>query len=314
MQIVNPLSKYSAPDPCIVWDNQTNFYYLLFTNDNKVVIRRSKKLASICDGESLEVYNINPEDRLFGNFWAPEMHKSDNGKWYIYTSGSIKPNEPWGQKRLFVLESKSEDPFDGFSFKKILDDDLFAIDPTILNHDGKWSICYSEVSKEKGQVLVLRELINPWTFGEKRAELAWAELEWERVNLKVNEGPFFIRSLDKKRLFLIYSGNGCWSDDYSLGVIEFMGGDIFDAKQWKKSDTPLLYKGNNVFGPGHATFFNSPDGAEIWCAYHALKNSNPTCKPIARYLHLQRVDFDSEGYPIMGKTIGATPQPPPSGE
>ena len=57
------------------------------------------------------------------------MHKAPIGKWYIYTSGSITPGD--GQKRLFVMESLTADPFDAFIIKCKHYDDLFAIEPTI---------------------------------------------------------------------------------------------------------------------------------------------------------------------------------------
>ena len=123
--------------------------------------------------------------------------------------------------------------------------------------------------------------------------------------------------LFRKRLFIIYSGNGCWHDDYALGVLEFTGGDggdLCDAKNWKKHAEPILVKGNGVFGPGHASFFRSPDGTEFWCAYHALAKSNPSNKPTTRWLNVQKVSFDETGYPVMGDAIGAAEQKSPSGE
>ncbi len=222
----------------------------------------------------------------------------------------LKPGNPWGPKRLFILESKTSDPFDGFVYKGKPAPDLFAIDPTVLTwKDGKQYICYSQV--KNGQILVIREMENPWTFGKREAEIAHAELPWELLDQKINEGAFFVRSPDGKRLFIIYSANGCWCDDYALGVLEFTGGDLCDAKNWKKHPKPLLVKGNGAFGPGHATFFHSPDGRELWCAYHALRASNPERKPATRWLNFQKVDFDETGYPVMGVCNGSGPHPAP---
>ena len=173
---------------------------------------------------------------------------------------------------------------------------------------------HSEVKRDWGQVLVVREMTNPWTFGERQAEVAHAELPWERVNMNINEGAFFVRSPDGRRLFIIYSGNGCWHEDYALGILEVTGGDLCRAENWKKHPKQLLVKGNGVFGPGHASFFRSPDGTELWCAYHGLADSNPSGKPAKRWLNLQRVNFDGAGFPVMGKAIGAAKQSAPSGE
>lgn len=78
----------------------------------------------------------------------------------------------------------------------------------------------------------------------------------------INEGAYFIESGD--RLFIIYSGNGCWSDDYVLGLIEYTGGDFLSADSWVKDSVPFMVKGNGNYGPGHATFFYSPDRTELW--------------------------------------------------
>lgn len=313
----NPLSgdKYTA-DPCIVWDDVTQYYYLLCTHSKEVQIRRSKTLVGIRETKPFTAYRSSAKDGIHGNIWAPEMHKAPNGKWYVYTSGSVAPGNPWGRKRLFVIESKTHDPFDGFVFKGSPDPDLFAIDPTVLTlSSGRQYICYSKVVHEKNasQVLVFRELVNPWTFGPREIEIARPKFKWELVQGNINEGAFFIRSPDDKRVFCVYSGNGCFCDDYALGVVEFTGGDFFSAGNWKKHPEPILFKGNGMFGPGHASFFRSPDATELWCAYHALGKSNPSCKPVHRMLCVQKVGFTAEGYPVMGKAVGKAVQKLPAG-
>ena len=73
--------------------------------------------------------------------------------------------------------------------------------------------------------------------------------------------------------------------------------------------------GNEVYGPGHTSFFRSSDGIEVWCVYHGMMISNDAVAPTERYLNIQKVEFDSTGYPVMGEPIGYdTPIDPPSGE
>lgn len=307
----NPIAGPQAPDPFIMWDGAAQCYYHLHTEGWRLELYRAKRVQDILVSDHKTVYVTNAADRVFGHIWAPEMHKASNGKWYIYTSGGINPSR--SQKRLFIMESKTSDPFDGFVFKGMPEPDTPAIDPTVMTWtDGRQYICYSRLGK--GQVLVIREMSSPWTFGERAAEIAHAELPWECRYSRINEGPFFVRSPDGKRLFIVYSGNGCWHDDYSLGVLEFSGGDLCDAANWKKHPKQLLVKGNGVFGPGHASFFRSPDGKELWCAYHGFVNSNPSNTQIKRWLNLQKVSFDESGYPVMGVAIGSVEQCPPSGE
>ena len=159
------------------------------------------------------------------------------------------------------MQSKTEDPFDGFEFGSKPDRAIFAIDPTSIVIDGKQYICYSRVNEKGIQVLDIREMSDPLTFTESVAEISQPSFSWELAegytgNNAINEGAFFVQK--GKRLFIVYSANGCWSDDYCLGVLEYLGGEICDAKNWKKSEKPLFLKGNGVYGVGHASFFYSP--------------------------------------------------------
>ncbi len=316
----NPISAFSAPDPFITFDKVTGYYYALFTRGVKLELFRSRNVSKVVtDGDSKIIYIPNGEkDGIFGDIWAPEMHRGSNGKWYIYTSGRIQ-SEP-GPKRIFIMEGPSEDPFEGeWVFRGMPFPDVFSIDPTIFTaSDGTQYICSSRVDPVQGQVLDICDLVNPYTPGENYATIACAELCWELVEpytgyLAIVEGAFFLEK--NGRIFIIYSANGCWSDNYCLGVLEHMGGSLCDKSNWKKHEKPLFSFGNGVFGPGHASFFTSPDGKEVWCAYHGMKEHNENATIAPRFLNVQKIDFNSEGFPVMGEPIGYnTDIIPPSGE
>ena len=148
--------------------------------------------------------------------------------------------------------------------------------------------------------------------------IAKAELEWELIEpytgeAAILEGGFFLEN--NGRLFLIYSANGWKTQHYALGVLELVGDDICDPDSWIKHPEPLLVYGNGVYGPGHASFFRSPDGSEVWCAYHAMQEPNEALVWVPRLVNVQKVEFDSTGYPVMGQPVGSeTPIAPPSGE
>jgi len=311
------LADFDTPDPFMTYDTTSGYYYCLFTRHDRLEIFRSRHAGQIIsDGDSKVIYRPDGlRDGIWGMIWAPEMHRGINGKWYIYTSGLYDP-DLW-PKRLFIMESEGEDPFGEWHFKCKPAPDLYAIDPTVLTHtDGKQYICYSKVDGQ--QLLEIRELLNPYTFGERAAVIAKAEYAWELMppyvgTDAINEGAFFVRH--GERLFIIYSANGAFTAHYCLGVLEYVGGDLCEASSWKKHDQPLFTYGNGVYAPGHASFFTSPDGKELWCAYHAVKEYTEKLVETPRYLHLQRVEFDESGYPVMGLPIGCkTDLVPPSGE
>ena len=167
----NPISPFSAPDPFMTYDPVTGFYYSLFTRGKKLELFRSRHAAEICtNGDSQIIYEPNGErDGIWGDIWAPEMHKAPNGKWYIYTSGR-KDKEP-SAKRLFIMEALTDDPFGAWRFKCKPTPDVFSIDPTVYTAaNGQQFICYSRV--ERGQVLDICALENPWTLGAKRAMIS----------------------------------------------------------------------------------------------------------------------------------------------
>ena len=160
--------------------------------------------------------------------------------------------------------------------------------------------------------------MNPYTYGTNWATIARAELDWELVPPYVGrhaivEGAFFLER--EGRLFIIYSANGCWSDHYCLGVLEHTGGSLTDAANWKKHEKPFFVYGNGLYGPGHASFFRSPDGSEVWCAYHGMKEHNETCTGAPRFFNIQRIDFDETGYPLPTLPTGYEVElEPPKGE
>ena len=314
----NPLSQNNFSDPFITYDKKTGYYYFIASCQcNKLTMYRSRRAGELLrDNDSRVVYECGSEG-IFGPMWAPEMYKFGD-RWYIYTSC----REEWNdnlfaiRKQPLILKSKTEDPFDGFELGSKPDPSIFAIDPSCAMIDGKQYICYSEVVDAQ-QVLVIREMSDPITFTDNKAEIARATLEWELAEgyreYPINEGAYFLQK--GKRLYIIYSANGCWSDDYCLGVLEHMGGEICDAKNWIKHPEPLFFKGNGIYGVGHASFFSSPDGSEIWCAYHCLLRSNPERVEMDRHTCIQKISFDENDYPVMGAPIGINKElESPSGE
>lgn len=313
----NPISPYDAPDPFMTYDPETEYYYAIFTQGNRLELFRSKQAANVLtDRDSKVIYRADGSDGVWGDIWAPEMHRGPDGLWYIYTSGRITKGD--GEKRVFIVGSLTSDPFGEWEYKRKPAADVFSIDPTVYTApDGTQYMCYSRVDSEYGQVLDIAKMKSPITIYEATT-IAKAELEWELVapyvgNLAILEGAFFLEN--NGRLFIIYSANGCWSNHYALGVLEYVGGDMCSPDSWEKHPEPLLTYGNGVYGPGHATFFRSPDGSEVWCAYHGMRQSNDTVTPAYRYFNIQKVEFDETGYPVMGQPVGyETPITPPSGE
>ncbi len=298
---VNPLAKdMTTPDPCIVFNPKDGYYYGIHTADKSLRMYRSKTVADMfCRSESRIIYQASDADGTYGYLWAPEIHIID-GVWYIYTSTHEKDTKNF--KHVICLRAKGEDPFMGFELAAHINPDLYAIDPTVYQNkaSGELYICFSAVL-DNCQRLCIQRLLSPTEPVGNYSVISSPTYPWELIypydlaTEPINEGAYFIEN--DGRLFIVYSANGCWSNDYVFGILEFKGGDILSPDSWEKSPRPFMTKGNGLFGPGHATFFYSPDGKELYMCYHCLDRENPECVEIPRHAHVQRVLFDDTGAP-----------------
>ena len=298
----NPLSALlDNADPCIVYCDFNKCYYGISTGDKTLTMHRAKKLSDMfSNSESRIIYTANDEDKTYGFLWAPELHFID-GKWYIYTS-THQTAENRNVKHVICLKAKTDDPFDGFVLGGHINPEVYAIDPTIYKDkkNGKLYICFSLVPSDgrRRQVLAIQEMKSPTEPIGNYTIIAEAKYDWELIRIPpINEGAYFVEKDD--RLFIVYSGNGCWNNEYVLGILEYTGGDILSADSWVKDEEPLFQQGNGNYGPGHATFFYSPDKTELWICHHCLHEFNEKVEPMTRHCHCQKVFFDKTGFPYL---------------
>ena len=127
----NPISPYDAPDPFMTYDPVTEYYYAIYTQGNRLELFRSKQAANVLtDRDSKIIYRADGSDGIYGDIWAPEMHRGTDGLWYIYTSGRITKTEG-GEKRIFIVGSLTSDPFGEWEYKRKPAPNVFSIDPTV---------------------------------------------------------------------------------------------------------------------------------------------------------------------------------------
>lgn len=300
----NPLSTGAAPDPVVVYHE--GYYYATFTEALGIAIYRSKDLKTVLTDEKNIIMNLC--DEVQGNVWAPELHYNPaTDRWYVYASGSTNGWE-FSSIRMFCLESETNDPFGSYVFKGYTDPDILAIDQTVFYDEagGTLYTAYSQFT-DKGQVIMLAVMENPWTVSDRRMEVSYPKYSWEKKGKtegkdeRVNEGPVFL--CHNGKLSLVYSASGCWSQFYCLGLIEFTGGDltadtVMTKTNWKKHTEPIFKAANEVYGVGHCFFFNTPDGA-TWIAYHGM--ATPDAGEGGRFMYVQPITFDENGLPVLGE-------------
>jgi GH43 family beta-xylosidase len=146
--------------------------------------------------------------------------------------------------------------------------------------------------------------------GSDRVVLSMPEYDYEKQGgpAYVNEGPQILKKNGK--VHIIYSGSGSWTDDYNLIQLSFRGGDILNRQNWEKRGT-VFARTEDVFGPGHASFTQSPDGKEDWIIYHAAKYRGAGWN---RDVRAQPFTWDAEHNPVFGRPQSLVQElPVPSG-
>ena len=306
----NPLLPNGA-DPWAIYHD--GYYYFTATRGSKLGLWKTKDITDLKNAEYKDVW-IPPEGEIYSlSLWAPEIHYL-NGKWYFYVAAH---GDKHINHRMFVLENTSQDPMQGeFVMKgKIVTDpaDNWAIDGSVFEHKGElyfiWSGWHKPLVDVETQRIYIARMENPWTLATDRVELSIPEYDWERNYRRtdgtpsqhiiyVNEGPSMLKHGSK--LNIIYSGSGTWTDHYCLGVIRAdVESDLLDPASWVKHPEPIFSQSpeNGVFGPGHNSFFKSPDGTEDWNLYHAreAQQGNTPRNPRA-----QKVEWTEDDFPVLG--------------
>lgn len=319
---VNPLLA-SGPDPYVIQAN--GIYYYTHTSGDRIELWVTTAMSRLDRASHGTIFVPPAAGPNAHDLWAPELHRLD-GRWYLYYAagdGSSTATDPHASQRIHVLENDSADPTQGAWIDRgrlaSPDPDAWAIDGTVMEHGGeRYFIWSGRASADDGdQHLYIEKMLNPWTLGGGRVLISSPDRAWERAGgVGVNEAPQVLENR-QGRVFLIYSANGCWTDDYSLGMLTLRAnGDPLEPADWTKSARPVFATSaaNGVYGPGHNSFFRSPDGTQDWVIYHANASRGRGCGD-ARSPRMQPIAWREDGTPDFGTpaAIGAS-MPAPAGE
>jgi GH43 family beta-xylosidase len=229
--------------------------------------------------------------------WAPELHLIDE-RWYVYYAASDGQNR---NHRSYVLEA--DHPLGPYRELGRISDpahDVWAIDLTVLRHDGRlyavWS-GWEGVNDGFPQNLYIAPMADPSTIDGERALISSPDSDWEMSIAPINEGPEVLRNPHDDKLFIVYSADASWTTAYKMGVLEWTGGDVMDPASWHKLPRPIFT------GGGHGCFVDVDDGTYV--VYHRKSISDPGWAD--REIHYAPLRWDSAGYPIIGRR-GADPK------
>lgn len=234
---------FFGQDPFVVPHNDQFLLVQSAYNDTRIVIKQIETLDNF-HGMSNTVWMDGKDSQL----WAPELHNLDD-KWYIYYASSDGDNK---NHRMYSIESNS--PLGPYHNKtRIFDpnNDFWAIDMTILTHNDERYAVWSGWEQECSgfpQHLYGAPLLEPNRIGT-RSLLASPHFNWEKTIAPLLEGPQVLQTQEK--LFLTYSANASWTNEYCVGLLEYTGGPILDPESWVKGPQPILK------GGGHGCFIGN---------------------------------------------------------
>jgi GH43 family beta-xylosidase len=306
----NPLLPAGA-DPWSI--HHDGYYYYTHTVGNRLVIWKTKNLADLKVAPSKTIWTPPAGTMYSKQIWAPEIHFI-NKKWYVYFAADDGKNE---NHRMYVLENASRDPMEGeWVFKGKVSDpsDKWAIDGSVFEYKKQMYMIWSgwESDQNGEQDIYIAKLKNPWTIEGKRSRIGSPLYAWEQHgdlndaknprHVNVNEGPQMLKNKDK--VFIIFSASGCWTEYYSLGMLELKGKNLLDSASWMKHKEPLFVASekNGVFAPGHNSFFKSPNKKENWILYHANSAPGQGCGGF-RSPRAQKFSFKDDGTPYFGEPV-----------
>lgn len=307
-----PLAEGYADPVIFPWEGK---YYFISTNDNTndvgIYVREADAPELLFRKECSQhlILGYDKEKGFVQTFWAPEFHVIGGRLYILFAVGG----EVWGpQSHLMRLKTGGH----------ILNADDWEEPRRIQKKDGQWiaeegitlDMTYLKDKERSYMIWSYRENIGkpsdtgsmlyiaeaddtePWRLKSEPELLSRPLYGWENMEGTINnEGPYTFVSDDT--VYLAYSGGAANGYTYTVGILSARAGeDLLKPESWKKTKAPVLshYSVEDVYGPGHNSFFVDPEG-NLMIAYHG----ETTIDGHVRCSGIHRVQFDPDGEPVF---------------
>ncbi len=242
-----------------------------------------------------------------GEFWAPEVMKAGSTYYFYYTGHNPAIN----RRNICVASSSSPlGPFIDVT-TPLLPTDYPYIDghPYQDPITGKRYLFAVRDSSAPSAIVVTELAEPPIASTGVLKDVMTVSQAWEGSWV---EAPFIIRH--NNWYYMMYSARWFWESEYSVGYATASS----PMGPWTKSYTnPIMQQTSTASGPGHNSAILSPDGTELFTAYHthlSFDGGGP------RQLAIDRLSFNphpTTGQPAVLSLANGAPttsiQPLPSG-
>lgn len=266
-------------DPSVILHDGT--YYLYPTGDNHgydVYI-------------SADLVNWSKGPRVFTSsepgVWAPDVfYNADDRKFYLYYTvnrqiGVAVADQPDGK---FSERGKL--------IKGAIDAHMFH------DEDGKYYLYYVTYP---GFRIHAQLMESPTVKKGRPLSILSPSEPWEKRPYPLTEAPWMLKH--KGIYYLLYSGGGADTQDYAIGYATSknpMGPFT------RYPGNPIMYKGDGIFGPGHASVTKDLRG-NLWMVYHQQRDGS---KGWDRIICIDPITIDIGGV-LHGKATRGVTQPLP---
>lgn len=284
-------SLRQGQDPAVIFkDGQ---FHLSQSTGSSIRLRRSPTIGGLAAASNPVIYT--PPAAEGTELWAPEIHWLSN-RWYLYYTLNTNSASNGRARRGFAAESQGSSAVGPYTSRGLVFRDFWNIDGSVFTWNGRLYYLFSGEPVQGAQCIYIALMSNPYTLAGAPVQISAPTRPWETIGSpKVNEGPWGFEH--EGQLFICYSASGCWTDDYTLGLLTLTGTNPLSASAWTKSG-PVFTKQPGAYGPGHNSLVQ--DGAgQWWNFYHANPETGQGCGGYRR-LRAQRVFWPANGAPDFG--------------
>jgi GH43 family beta-xylosidase len=295
----------AGQDPSVT--TYRGWYYLVQSSPDtrSITVRRSRSIKSLAASVRHVVWRGGRSGSPCCQWWSPELHVI-NGRWFIYTAADDGNNH---NHHLQVLAAHSPLGLYIYEGQLTTPGKFWSIDPSpLLLPNGRLFLFWSgwPGTVNRVQNIYVAAMKDPWTISSGRTLLSTPSFPWERhpnpgrPPVYVNESPEPL--LHDSTVSVTYSGSGCTTPNYSLGLLSaHVGSNLLSANSWRKWPDPIFQSNAaaDIFGPASNGFFVSPDGKGTWVAFGATHDPAGNCGS-QRAIYVQRVNWDAHGTPNLG--------------